>query len=101
MFQCTITVTLLAHIVSFNFAASTELNNQNLNYPRYRTEGHEHIQYVEYKDIILRAIANITDNGSNQEHSVTLGKHKQSVAAGKSARQGKKTGDERKACLSR
>lgn len=91
MFQCTVTITLLAHIVSFDFAASTELNNQNLNYPRYSTEGHEHIQYVEDKDIILCAIAYIADNGSNQKHAVTLGKHKQPVAAGKSARRGKTT----------
>lgn len=47
MFQCTVTITLLAHIVSFDFAASAKLNYQNLNYPRYRAEGHEHIQYVE------------------------------------------------------
>lgn len=48
MFQCTVTVAPFAHIIPFDFAASTKFNNQNFNYPGYCTKCHKRIQDVKY-----------------------------------------------------
>lgn len=81
-----VSIVVLTHIILLEFVAPAKFNTQNFDDPRHSAEGHEDVQNVENQQIVLCSISYITHNWTNYKHCVSLRKHKQAVATGKSAK---------------
>lgn len=81
-----VAIVVLTDIILFEFVAPAKFNAQNFDNPWHSAEGHEDVQNVKNQQVVLCAISYITHDWTNYKHCVSLRKHKQAVATGKSMR---------------